>query len=128
MPLPSNKSKSTIMSRYISVHLHLHNKLIDLPKKLNEDHNNDDDKAGIEPTESIFLTLQENVYIEELAELITVSIDSMNSLSVKPDKCAILQESLNQLQQIREKDGRALVGNISASDSSGCSTMTVNLL
>ena len=121
------------MSRYISVHLHLHNKLIDLPKKLNEDHNNkdhnnDDDKAGIEPTESIFLTLQENVYIEELAELITVSIDSMNSLSVKPDKCAILQESLNQLQQIREKDGRALVGNISASDSSGCSTMTVNLL
>ena len=68
------------------------------------------------------------MYIEELAELIMVSIDSVNSLSVKPDKCAILQESLNQLQQIREKDGRAPVGNSSASGSSGCSTMTVKLI
>ena len=50
---------------------------------------------------------QENIYMEELAEMVSHHTEPNNFTTNKPDKCAILEETLNTIKRFNESEGKS---------------------
>ena len=51
---------------------------------------------------------QENQYLDELAKLVSASMSDLNK-TTRPDKCTILQETINQISRIKNEGKRHFV-------------------
>ena len=61
--------------------------------------------------------------MEDLAHLISGSISDMSQLSasVKPDKCAILQDTIDQLERLKQEGTGTSAHSVSSLGLSSCS-------
>ncbi|XP_035211757.1 nuclear receptor coactivator 1-like isoform X3 [Stegodyphus dumicola] len=69
---------------------------------------------------------QENIHIEELAELLSASPSDMSSLSCKPDKCAILKETVNQIRSQKQSTESDLSDDLQQSEVSSSKPNIIN--